>query len=129
MNRVVEILLTIARIIFLGGIVFFTTTKIPQQTLAIQTRIAVSVIVVLLYFFLEYVFRGLGFIRFILCKLLCSCNATNPFSRWTDSVPPSVPSSTSSTRATATASSAAGNVKLDDATLERLRQELLAQTP
>ena len=128
MNRVVEILLTIARIIFLGGIVFFTTTKIPQQTLAIQTRIAVSVIVVLLYFFLEYVFRGLGFIRFILCKLLCSCNATNPFSRWTDSVS-SATIATSATSAPATASSTAGNVKLDDATLERLRQELLAKTP
>jgi hypothetical protein len=123
MNRVVEILLTIARIIFLGGIVFFTTTNIPQQTLAIQTRIAVSVIVVILYFFLEYVFRGLGFIRFILCKLLCSCNATNPFSRWTDSV------STVPSVSTAQTSSSVGNVKLDDATLERLRQELLAQTP
>lgn len=126
MNRVVEILLTIARIIFLGGIVFFTTTNIPQQTLAIQTRIAVSVIVVLLYFFLEYVFRGLGFIRFILCKLLCSCNATNPFSRWTDSVS-TVPSV--SNVSSAQTSSSVGNVKLDDATLERLRQELLAQTP
>jgi hypothetical protein len=121
MNRVVEILLTIARIIFLGSIVFFTTTNIPQQTLAIQTRIAVSVIVVLLYFFLEYVFRALGFVRFLLCKLLCSCDATNPFSRWTNGE--------SSGPITASSAVTSSNVKLDDATLERLRQELLAQTP
>lgn len=62
------------RSVVLGGIVFLTTTKIPENVPSLRTRLVIAALVVIMYALLDYVNTFLIGARNLLCTVACGCN-------------------------------------------------------
>lgn len=67
------LIFVLMRALALGGIVYYATTTIPVNPLAMRNKVIISVIVVVLFALMDYVGQLLGFIRKWSCRLLCGC--------------------------------------------------------
>ena len=74
MNLDFSYILSLAiRSMFLGGIVFATTTYIPDNVPSIRNRLIISALVVILYALIDYIQQLLLALRRVTCKIACGC--------------------------------------------------------
>ncbi len=62
------------RLILLGGLIFLATTYIPQTELPFDSRVTISVVVVLIYSMIDIIGNILYKIRRQLCSWFCGCD-------------------------------------------------------
>lgn len=72
------ILSLVLRSLVLGGIVFLTTTNIPEKTPSFASRLMISVLVVVMYALIDYVNTFLIGARNLMCSVACGCNPGDP---------------------------------------------------
>ena len=65
------------RLVLLGGLIFLATTYIPQTELPLDSRITISVVVVLIYSMIDIIGGVLYKIRGKLCSWICGCDPSN----------------------------------------------------
>lgn len=74
MNLDFSYILSLAiRSLFLGGIVFATTTYIPDTIPSLRNRLIISALVVILYALIDYIQQLLLALRRVTCKIACGC--------------------------------------------------------
>lgn len=74
MNLDFSYILSLAiRSLFLGGIVFATTTYIPDNIPSMRNRLIISALVVILYALIDYIQNFLLAVRSLTCKVACGC--------------------------------------------------------
>jgi hypothetical protein len=64
----------ILRLLLLGAIIFLAMTYIPQTELPFDSKLTISIIVVIIYSLIDFIGRLLYSIRRVLCNFLCGCS-------------------------------------------------------
>jgi hypothetical protein len=78
------------RLLLLGGIVFLATTYIPETPPALDARITISVVVILVYSLIDLLGSYFFAIKDKLCQWICGCGSDSSTYDLTNSGQPSL---------------------------------------
>jgi len=71
MPTLLYIIITIIRTLVLIGTVFIITSKIPTKPIETKNKLTISVMVVILFAIIEYIFKFTGVLKNVLCRTTC----------------------------------------------------------